>query len=35
MSTEDLCQLITAVGRTPVERDTVYNEIKTYSPEMA
>lgn len=34
MSTEDLCQLITAVGRIPVERDTVYNEIKTYSAEM-
>lgn len=30
MSTEDLCQLITAVGRVPVERDTVYNEIKIY-----
>jgi aminodeoxyfutalosine synthase len=30
MSTEDLCQLITAVGRVPVERDTVYNEIKVY-----
>ena len=35
MSTDDLCQLITAVGRIPVERDTVYNEIKTYEPEMA
>lgn len=30
MSTEDLCDLITAVGRVPVERDTLYNEIKTY-----
>lgn len=35
MSTEELCQLITAVGKVPVERDTVYNEIKTYEPEMA
>ena len=30
MSTEDLCTLISAVGRIPVERDTVYNEIRTY-----
>ncbi len=30
MSTEELCDLITAVGRTPVERDTLYNELKTY-----
>ncbi|MFT4061146.1 MAG: aminofutalosine synthase MqnE [Edaphocola sp.] len=30
MSTEDLCQLITAVGKVPVERDTFYNEIATY-----
>lgn len=30
LSTEQLCDLITAVGRVPVERDTVYNEIKTY-----
>jgi aminodeoxyfutalosine synthase len=30
MSTEDLCDLITAVGKTPVERDTLYNEIKVY-----
>lgn len=33
LSTEDLCQLITSVGRIPVERDTVYNEIKVYSEE--
>lgn len=32
MSTEDLCNLITTVGKTPVERDTLYNEIKTYEP---
>jgi len=31
MSTEDLCYLITDVNKTPVERDTLYNEIKTYS----
>jgi aminodeoxyfutalosine synthase len=27
MSTEDICNLITAVGKTPIERDTLYNEI--------
>jgi len=31
MSTEELCDLITAVGKVPVERDTLYNEIKVYS----
>lgn len=30
MSTEDLCDMIEAVGKIPVERDTVYNEIKVY-----
>lgn len=30
LSTEQLCDLITAVGKTPVERDTLYNEIKVY-----
>ena len=30
MSTGDLCSLISAVGKIPVERDTVYNEIRTY-----
>ncbi len=35
MSTEDLCQLITSVGRIPVERDTVYNEIKVYDEVIA
>ncbi len=30
MSTEDICDLITAVGKTPVERDTVYNELHVY-----
>ncbi len=32
MSTEELCDLITAAGRIPVERDTVYNELKVYEP---
>jgi len=31
MSTEQLCDLIRAVNRTPVERDTVYNIIKEYN----
>lgn len=31
MSTEELCDLITNVGKTPIERDTLYNEIKTYA----
>lgn len=30
MSTEQLCELIRSVGKVPVERDTVYNEIKVY-----
>ena len=30
MSTEDICDLVIAVGKTPVERDTLYNEIKVY-----
>ena len=33
MSTEDLCDMIEAVGRIPVERDTLYNEIKVYKAE--
>jgi aminodeoxyfutalosine synthase len=33
LSTEELCDLITAVGKIPVERDTLYNEIKVYSEE--
>lgn len=33
MSTEDLCDLITAVGKIPVERDTLYNELKVYEVE--
>lgn len=33
LSTEQLCELITAVGRIPVERDTIYNEIKVYASE--
>ncbi len=31
LSTEQLCELIEAVGRIPVERDTLYNELKVYS----
>lgn len=31
LSTEELCDMIEAVGRIPVERDTLYNEIKVYS----
>lgn len=35
MSTEDICELITAVGKTPVERDTVYNELQVYETAIA
>ena len=31
MSTEELCDMILSVGRIPVERGTLYNEIKVYS----
>jgi aminodeoxyfutalosine synthase len=30
MSTEEIITLIKAVGRTPVERDTLYNTVRTY-----
>lgn len=30
MTTEELCDLITAAGKIPVERDTVYNEIQVF-----
>ena len=30
MTTEDICDLITAVGKTPVERDTLYNELQVF-----
>ncbi len=30
LTTEELCDMIEAVGRIPVERDTLYNEIKVY-----
>ena len=33
MSTEELCDMIHLVGKIPVERDTLYNEIKVYSEE--
>lgn len=32
MSTEELCEMISASGKIPVERDTLYNEIKVFSP---
>jgi aminodeoxyfutalosine synthase len=35
LSTEQICSLISAVGKTPVERDTVYNELKTYEETVA
>jgi aminodeoxyfutalosine synthase len=35
MSTEDLCDLIQAVGKEPVERDTLYNEIRNYAVQPA
>jgi aminodeoxyfutalosine synthase len=34
LSTEQLCDLIHAVGKTPVERDTLYNEIEVYTSEV-
>jgi len=30
MSTEDICRLITSVGKIPVERDTLYNELEVF-----
>ncbi len=33
LSTEQLCDIILSVGRRPVERDTLYNEIKEYKAE--
>jgi aminodeoxyfutalosine synthase len=35
LSTEQLCDLISAVGRTPVERDTLYNELRVYDEQPA
>lgn len=34
MSTEQICELIRAAGKVPVERDTVYNELKVYEEEL-
>ncbi len=31
LSTEQLCNIIDSVGRIPVERDTLYNELKVYA----
>ncbi len=33
LSTDELCNMILSVGRIPVERGTLYNEIKVYSKE--
>ena len=33
MSTEEICDLITAVHKTPVERDTLYNELQVFEPQ--
>lgn len=35
MTTEDICNLIKSVGKTPVERDTLYQEIKNFGLEMS
>lgn len=35
MTTEDICDLITAVGKIPVERDTLYNELEVFDGKMA
>lgn len=35
LSTADLCNLIKMVGKTPVERDTRYNELKVYDGELS
>jgi aminodeoxyfutalosine synthase len=34
MSTKELVQLIKAVGRKPIERDTLYNVMKDYTEEV-
>ncbi len=33
MSTAELCRLIKQVGRTPIERDTLYHVLKNYEDE--
>ena len=35
MSTEDICDLIYAVGKIPVERDTLYNELHVFANDAA
>jgi aminodeoxyfutalosine synthase len=35
LSTEQLCDLIFAAGKTPVERDTLYNELHVFQPDEA
>lgn len=32
LSTEQLCELITTVGKIPIERDTLYNTIQEFAP---
>ncbi len=31
LTTEELCDMIEAVGKIPVERDTLYNELKVFA----
>ena len=31
LSTEELCDMIEAAGKIPVERDTLYNELKVFA----
>ena len=35
MSTEDICNLVIAVGKTPVERDTLYKELQVFGQDEA
>jgi aminodeoxyfutalosine synthase len=35
MNTDELCNLIRMAGRVPVERDTRYNELQVYGPELS
>jgi aminodeoxyfutalosine synthase len=34
LTTEDLCDMISGTGRIPVERDTLYNELRVFSNEV-
>lgn len=33
LTTEELCNMIESVGRIPVERDTLYNELRVFAPD--